>query len=66
MLNCEVLRAWIGFWLNPNGKCRMMNIVKASDSSRRFVAGQSRNKQAARLNRVIVGKLYGSQALRSP
>jgi hypothetical protein len=23
MLNCEVLRAWIGSWLNPNGKCRI-------------------------------------------
>jgi hypothetical protein len=22
MLNCEALRAWIGSWLNPNGKCR--------------------------------------------
>ncbi len=25
MLNCEALRAWIGSWLNPNGKCRFTN-----------------------------------------
>jgi len=46
MLNCEALRAWIGSWLNPNGKCRLRR------ESMTMTTGQKTKLLQAKLNLV--------------